>query len=49
MFGFIFRIVFSLSVVVWYSINMWNMISDYFNSEFSKLIVNNTDENENDG
>ena len=41
MLGLLFRLLFSLSVVAWYSINVWNMISDYFNKEFHRLLTNN--------
>lgn len=42
MFGLIARIIFVLGVIQWYSINVWNMISDYFNKEFNKFITNDT-------
>lgn len=41
MLGLLFRLIFSLSVVIWYSVNVWNMISDYFNKEFHRLLNNN--------
>lgn len=43
MLGLLFRLIFSLSVVVWYSVNVWNMISDYFNKEFQRLWSNKTE------
>lgn len=46
MFGLFFRLVFSVGVLVWYSVNVWNMITDYFKSEFHKLITNDTEHEE---
>lgn len=43
MLGLMFRVVFSLGIVAWYSINVWNMISDYFNKEFHRLLQNETE------
>lgn len=47
MIGFVFRFVFSLGILIWYSISVWNMIADYFNKEFQKLLENTTKEIEN--
>lgn len=38
-----FRLIFSLGVIVWYSVNVWNMISDYFNKEFHRLLSNESE------
>ena len=46
MLAFIFRLLFSLGVVVWYSMNVWKMIGDYFNNEFKKVVFNQSDEYE---
>lgn len=43
MFGLIFRLIFSLGIIVWYSANIWNMIAEYFNKEFQRLLLNDTD------
>lgn len=43
MLGLMFRLIFSLSVLVWYSVNVWNMISDYFNNQFHKFLSNETE------
>lgn len=44
MLGLLFRLMFSLSIIVWYSVNVWKMISEYFNKEFHNFLYNSTDE-----
>lgn len=39
-----FRLICSIGVLFWYSVNVWNMIADYFNKEFHKIIYNKSDE-----
>lgn len=46
MLAFVIRLIFSLGVIVWYSMNVWKMITDYFNSEFKKIVYNDTEEYE---
>lgn len=42
MLAILFRVIFSLSVIIYYSMGVWTMITDYFNKEFRRLLLNGT-------
>lgn len=44
MIGFFFRFLFSVGILLWYSMNLWRMITEYFSKEFQKAVLNNADE-----
>lgn len=46
MLGVVFRLLFSMGIIVWYSMNVWTMITDYFNNKFKESFFNETEEYE---
>lgn len=48
MLGLLFRLIFSIGIIAWYSASVWNMITDYFNKEFQRLILNGSNNIEDD-
>ncbi|KAG7306205.1 hypothetical protein JYU34_008807 [Plutella xylostella] len=42
MLGLMFRLIFSLGAIAWYSLSVWNMIADYFSKEFKRVLLNDT-------